>query len=88
VAKNLASPNYHYSFKKVDREGWTRHRAEYLADLDRYFAKRPGDLLVINIPAGDGWEKLCPFLGVPVPDLPFPFKNRLAPDSASESSAA
>jgi hypothetical protein len=83
VEKNLASPHYHYSFKSVDREGWTKHRAEYLAALDRYFAGRPGDFLVINIPAGDGWEKLCPFLGVPVPDLPFPFRNRLAPEAAT-----
>ena len=90
VAKNLASPHYHYSFKSVDREGWTKHRADYLADLDRHFRGRPGEFLVINIPAGEGWEKLCPFLGVPVPDLPFPFKNRLAPVAPveSETSAA
>jgi len=86
VAKNLASPAYHHSFKRVDRPGWTRNRAEYLANLDRHFARRPGDFLVINIPAGEGWEKLCPFLGVPVPDLPFPFRNRLA--GAAESSVA
>mgnify|MGYP001166945340 CR=1 FL=1 len=86
VARNLASPDYHYSFRNVDRPGWTKNRADYLANLDRYFARRPGDFLVINIPAGEGWEKLCPFLGVPVPDLPFPFRNRLAP--GAESSAA
>jgi|CXWL01.1.fsa_nt_gi hypothetical protein len=88
VAKNLASPHYHYSFRSVDREGWTKHRADYLADLDRHFRGRPGDFLVIDIPAGEGWEKLCPFLGVPVPDLPFPFKNRLAPEFSVESSPA
>ena len=39
----------------------------------RYFADRPDDLLVMDITAGDGWEKLCPFLGVDVPaDTPFP----------------
>ncbi|MBL8200800.1 MAG: hypothetical protein JNK40_07500 [Chromatiales bacterium] len=86
VAKNLASPDYHYSFRTVDRPGWTKNREDYLASLDRYFAGRPGDFLVINIPAGEGWEKLCAFLGVPVPDQPFPFRNRLAP--VAESSAA
>lgn len=25
-------------------------------------------LLIMDIPGGDGWEKLCPFLGLPVPD--------------------
>lgn len=29
-------------------------------------------LLIMNILEGDGWEKLCPFLGVPVPEQPFP----------------
>lgn len=29
-------------------------------------------LLVMDIPAGDGWDKLCPFLGVQPPDMPFP----------------
>lgn len=86
VARNLASPHYHYSFKAVDRPGWIKHRAKYLADLEHYFARRGGDFLVIDIPAGDGWEVLCPFLGVPVPDAPFPFRNRLAP--AEESSVA
>lgn len=86
VARNLARPDYHYAFRTVDRPGWARNRAGYLASLDRYFARRPGDFLVINIPAGEGWDKLCPFLGTPVPDLPFPFRNRLAPPA--ESSAA
>ena len=36
----------------------------------------PDRLLVMNMPAGDGWEKLCGFLGLPVPDLPFPHKHR------------
>lgn len=85
VAKNLASTEYHYSFRAVDREGWTTHRARYLAELERYFEKRPGDFLVINIPAGDGWEQLCPFLGLPIPDEPFPFKNRLAPADAASA---
>ncbi len=87
VAKNLASPNYHYSFRNVDRPGWVKHREQYLADLDRHFARRPGDLLVINIPAGEGWEKLCPFLGLPVPDAPFPYRNRLAPDATDTDTA-
>ncbi len=35
----------------------------------------PSDrLLVYNI--GDGWEPLCKFLEVDIPDQPFPFKNK------------
>ena len=42
------------------------------ADVISYFAGRPNDFLVMELAKGDGWEKLCRFLGHPVPDLPFP----------------
>jgi hypothetical protein len=32
----------------------------------------PNRLLVIDITAGEGWEKLCPFLGLPISTAPFP----------------
>jgi len=44
-----------------------------------YFADRPGDLLVMEIHAGDGFAKLCPFLGLPAPRKPFPRRNRSEP---------
>lgn len=34
----------------------------------------PADRLLVYRP-GDGWEPLCDFLGVPVPDEPYPHKN-------------
>jgi len=48
----------------------------HLAGVLAYFQERPEDLLVMDICAGEGWEKLCPFLGVPIPEQPFPFLNR------------
>lgn len=37
-------------------------------------ANIPADrLLIMNL--GDGWEKLCPFLGKPIPDAPYPKTN-------------
>ena len=42
------------------------------AEIKEYFKDRPNDLLVMNICAGEGWEKLCPFLGLPIPNEPFP----------------
>ena len=33
-------------------------------------------LLVMDITRGDGWEKLCPFLGVCVPPVPFPHAHK------------
>jgi hypothetical protein len=37
-----------------------------------YFQDRPSDLLMFDLCGGDGWEKLCSFLGKPIPDQPFP----------------
>jgi hypothetical protein len=53
------------------REQWRQQHDRVL----RYFAGRPGDLLVMDVAAGDGWEKLAPFLGCEVPSSPFPKAN-------------
>ncbi len=47
----------------------------FVAGVLDYFRDRPRDLLVMDIAAGDGWDKLCPFLGRAVPDVPFPKAN-------------
>jgi hypothetical protein len=44
----------------------------HVRDVARYFQDRPRDLLVLDICAGESWDKLCPFLGRPVPATPFP----------------
>jgi hypothetical protein len=52
----------------------------HLNKVKQHFADRDGDVLFLNICAGEGWEKLCPFLGAPVPDAPFPRENvRMSP---------
>lgn len=51
-------------------------RARHESAVRAHFAHRPDDLLIMNIRAGDGWEPLCSFLGVPVPAEPFPWVNR------------
>jgi len=40
-----------------------------------YFKGRPDDLLILDICGGDGWEKLCNFLSLPIPSVDFPFEN-------------
>ncbi len=37
-----------------------------------FFANQPGRLLELCWDQGDGWDKLCGFLGVPAPDQPLP----------------
>jgi hypothetical protein len=46
------------------------------ADVRRYFAGRPGDLLELDASKGGGWEPLCEFLGLPIPAEPYPHRNR------------
>ncbi len=53
------------------RAGYER----FVAGVLDYFKGRPADLLVLDVTGGEGWEKLCPFLGKPVPDMPFPKAN-------------
>jgi hypothetical protein len=61
-----------YGIGGFDRETFRRVYDRHLAEVAEYFAARPGQLLTIDLCAGEGWEKLCPFLGRPVPSEPFP----------------
>jgi hypothetical protein len=54
---------------------YTRVYRRHVDQVKRYFAGS-SDLLVMDVCGGDGWEKLCPFLGRPVPDRPFPHANK------------
>ena len=57
---------HEFLFKKKFRE----HNARVLARVPK------NQLLVMDITKGDGWENLCVFLGVPVPqNVAFPFEN-------------
>lgn len=73
-----ARGEYHGTFLTVDPDGWTAEYVAHHARVRAYFADRPDDLLTIDISAGDGYELLCPFLGRPVPDTPFPWRHRNA----------
>jgi hypothetical protein len=48
---------------------------EFNRGVQEYFRGRD-DLLIMDFEQGDGWDKLCDFLGCPVPDKPMPWKNR------------
>lgn len=52
-----------------------RFRLHY-QEIQDYFKDRPEDLLEMSLSAGDGWEKLCTFLGQAVPTKPFPRANK------------
>lgn len=48
---------------------------KHLNSILLYFKNRQNDLLVINVCEGEGWSKLCPFLGHDIPDANFPKVN-------------
>ena len=68
---------YTGNFLVVDPDAWREEFIDHHARVEAYFAGRD-DLLVFKITEGDGWDELCPFLGVDVPDTPFPWRHRLA----------
>lgn len=54
---------------------YTARYEAHNAAVRAHFRDRPGDLLEMDVTAGDGWARLAPFLGVPVPTDPFPHEN-------------
>ncbi len=78
VERNLARRavgRYDGTFLTVDEPAWRAQYAEHHERVAAYFGDRP-DLLVLRITEGEGYEKLCPFLGVDPPATPFPFRHR------------
>ncbi len=58
----------------------SRTYTQHLERVYTYFANRPLDLLFLDIcGGGDSWAPLGAFLGLSVPEQPFPHSNRLSP---------
>ena len=53
-----------------------REWQEHIATVSRHFSERQSDLLVYDLCGGDGWSPLCRFLNTPIPEHPFPWKNK------------
>ena len=64
-----------YGVVEFDRERFSSVYDTHAANVREYFRERPGDLLVMDICGGEGWERLCPFLGLDAPHTPFPHAN-------------
>lgn len=61
-----------YGRKFNFRHTYIRHHKQVI----KYFKDR--DLLIMNLPEGDGWNELCSFLGKEIPNIPFPHLNTMA----------
>ncbi len=58
-----------------NRDEWLRRYLAHAEDVRKFF-RGTDRLLVLNVCSGEGWGKVCPFLGVPEPDMPFPAINK------------
>lgn len=61
---------------------------KHVRDVMDYFKDRPDDLLIIDICSGEGFEKLAPFLGRPLPAQPFPHKGNILSKRVEEAKAS
>lgn len=64
-----------YGCTAFDERKFVEGYERFVGGVLEYFQDRPGDLLVINIAGGEGWEVLCAFLGKAIPEAPFPKAN-------------
>jgi hypothetical protein len=64
-----------YGTAEFDPVTFAEAHRKHVTDVKAYFRNRPQDLLIMDICRGEGWERLCPFLGKPIPDAPFPRLN-------------
>jgi len=65
-----------YGIATFDKDVFRHVYGTHHADVMWWFKDKMDKLLVMDICAGDGYEVLCPFLGMDVLDEPFPRKNR------------
>ena len=66
-----ADPSASEAARQAWLEGYRRHNVA----VREHFVDSGARFLLMDITKGDGWKKLCPFLGVPIPSRPFPRAN-------------
>ncbi len=71
----LANRRRVYGTESFDPEYFSRFYERHLSEVTEHFKDREGSLLLLDVCGGEGWEKLCPFLGRPQPAEPFPQRN-------------
>lgn len=65
----------HLQVSSLDRDKFISAYNAYNKEVFEWFERRD-NFLVMNMESGDGWNKLCQFLDLPKPDIPFPHENK------------
>lgn len=61
-----------YGQRHFDADVFLNRYRAHNAEVLEYFRDRPGDLLVMDMDGGAGWEQLCSFLGCAIPEAEYP----------------
>ncbi|MDN5780600.1 MAG: hypothetical protein L0H23_01030 [Luteimonas sp.] len=69
---------YDAASPKGNEEAYLARYNRHNEEVREYFRDRSCDFLEMDFSAGDGWEKMCKFLGKPAPQAPFPHRNKRA----------
>jgi hypothetical protein len=72
--RGIARGSYSGANVGIDEDAWRAQWAEHVERVQTWFRGRD-NLLVLDVCAGAGWERLAPFLGHHVPATPFPYDN-------------
>ena len=59
-----------------DRDKHIKFYETYNQAVRAFFHDRHQDFLEVCWETGDDWERLCRFLNLPIPNIPFPHKNQ------------
>jgi hypothetical protein len=66
---------YEGTFLEIETDRWRDQFLEHHDRIESYFRGRD-DLLVMHVTQGEGYEVLCPFLGVPTRSEVFPWSHK------------
>lgn len=67
--------NLHFKCNTFSKDNYIKYYREYNKEVRDYFKGNP-NFIEMNIPNGDGWDILCPFLGESIPNIDFPHSNK------------
>ena len=67
---------YGYPFPQCDRDYFIRFYLNHINQARAYFQERNQDYIEICWENGDGYDRLCRFLGKPIPSLAVPHLNK------------
>lgn len=81
---NKVNPNHErirrrltlYDTVDFDEVKFLKAYNRHILEVREYFGDNPNKLLEMDFSKGDGWDMLCQFLELPIPNCPFPHENR------------